>query len=210
MKQVHKITLVSTLAAAFLFLGIHSIFASGPTPITDCTTISVSGEYVLANDITTTGNCIAVTANDVTIDGNGYKITGDGETGDYGISADGYTGLNIHHVEIEYFGTAIRLDQGITSAVIDHVNIHNNSSYGVYIVGSNNYTITGSTFAETSYSGDDTGYAVYVLDSTGGTMTGNTFTSSNQAGVMLRGASGSTTVSSNTFSSQYQGIVADA
>lgn len=208
-KKVYKVVLASVAALLILFIGVKSVFADPPTPITDCGVISVPGAYILSNDITATGNCIAVTANDVTIDGNGYKITGDNETDDYGVYADGYTGLTIHDLEIEYFGTAIRLDQGITSAIIDHVNIHNNNKYGIYIVGSNNYTITDSTVSTTGYSGDDTGYGIYVLDSTGGTMTGNTFSGSYQGSILVRGASGTSAISSNTFTSE-NGIALDA
>lgn len=70
------------LAALFpigLVLGAAIVHAPGaqaaPTAITECQTISQSGSYVLANNITAIG-CLEITVSNVTIDLAGFTVTG--------------------------------------------------------------------------------------------------------------------------------------
>lgn len=45
--------------------------------LTDCGTISASGNYVLQNDVTSNGTCFGINANDVTLDLGGHVVTYD-------------------------------------------------------------------------------------------------------------------------------------
>jgi hypothetical protein len=52
--------------------------AREPTMIKACGTISQPGSYELADNLTTTGNCLVITADFVTIDLAGFSIDGGG------------------------------------------------------------------------------------------------------------------------------------
>ena len=61
-----------------LSLGICAVAAVAQTAITDCGPITVAGPYVLANNLSATGDRLAVQSNSVTIDLGGFTITGPG------------------------------------------------------------------------------------------------------------------------------------
>jgi len=60
---------------------------AAPTAITACQTINQPGSYVLANNLTASGNCLTITVNFVTIDLAGFSISGPGGIGANGILA---------------------------------------------------------------------------------------------------------------------------
>ncbi|WP_435074623.1 right-handed parallel beta-helix repeat-containing protein [Halorubrum sp. HHNYT27] len=75
-----------------------------PTEIAECGEYR-AGEYVLTEDISTTGGCLSLEG-DVTLDGNGHTISGDG-TG-VGISMGEGT-VEITNLNLDDFGTGIRI-----------------------------------------------------------------------------------------------------
>jgi hypothetical protein len=54
---------------------------AAPLAITACTTITQPGSYLLANNLSTGGNCIVVATSFVTIDLNGFMMNGNGKGG---------------------------------------------------------------------------------------------------------------------------------
>jgi Right handed beta helix region len=67
--------------AAALALSSFGVAIAAPIAITACTTITQPGSYVLANNISTGGNCIVVSASFVTIDLNGFMMNGNTKGG---------------------------------------------------------------------------------------------------------------------------------
>src|SRR5262245_42580538 len=97
-------------------LGLLVSVQAQPTELTNCGTISASGTYRLANDLTpTTGNCLSVEADFVTIYLNGYTLTGNGSNS--GVVCSGFQGLVIRIGTVTNFATGINISQCPNSSV---------------------------------------------------------------------------------------------
>lgn len=89
---------VVQLAVVLIVLAISrgAYAADGAIEISQSTTITAPGSYVLINDITASGTVLQINAPDVTLDLNGFTISQDG-----GRRADGiFLGANARNVEI--------------------------------------------------------------------------------------------------------------
>jgi hypothetical protein len=146
----------AVLAASVLSLclGLYALRSSAePVPISDCRMINNPGSYVLAGDLTASGNCLVVTMDGVTIDLGGFAITGAGSGN--GILADPtFQSIAVRNGTISGFETGINLSdtQGIfgalrNSAVIEGVRVVGNR-VGIQTAGivTGNFAISNSNF----------------------------------------------------------------
>lgn len=207
MKKYFVVSFVAVVLATVFF--VHNVFATDPTPITDCGEINTPGAYILVNDISATGTCITVTASTVTIDGDGYTITGDNGVGDYGIFADTVSTLVVENIDIEVFGVGIYLN-GVSGSVITQTDINQMTRYGIYAEGVTELTVTGGNIDNTTAGVSDDGYGIYFLDASDNYVTGTNFSSNSNAGIKIRGDSSSNEISNNIFTSDYYSVSIDA
>lgn len=112
--------------------------------ITECTTLEVPGAYVLAGNLTATGNCLVVGADFVTINLAGWTITGDG-TG-AGITDTGVLrrGIVVRNGTVRIFPTGINLGASL-GAQVERVRVNDNAT-GI-LVG-NGSTVNSNTATE--------------------------------------------------------------
>jgi hypothetical protein len=119
----------------FMLLGVMSPVLTGgageavlaPAQITTCTTITVRGSYVLANNLNATGDCLLLKANSVTLDLAGFTIRGNGTGTGIGSSAGTGRGITIRN------GTVTNFDIGIAlglNTLIEQMHVSNNTSRG--------------------------------------------------------------------------------
>ncbi|MBU0760849.1 MAG: right-handed parallel beta-helix repeat-containing protein [Nanoarchaeota archaeon] len=117
--------------------------------IFDCDTLGVANkDYVLGRDISITGDCFIITADNITLDGNGYSITGDGDSSDYGVHADGVRNATIKNLDIINFGHGIYLD-GTNYSTVRNVNNTDTTTavdFGLRLEDSNNNLVEDSVF----------------------------------------------------------------
>jgi hypothetical protein len=111
--------------------------AAGPTELTACGTITQPGSYVLANNLTSSSDCLVIDADFVTVDLNGFLIQGAG-TGT-GIvnppSVFTHKGLTVRN------GTIVGFVFGI-NAVAEALRVE-----GVYVTGNTSHGIVMGQFS---------------------------------------------------------------
>ncbi len=105
--------------------------AAAPTRINSCQTITQSGSYELARNLTAAGDCIVLAASFVTLDLGGFTITGDG-TGiavltDQLANRRGYV---VRHGMVAGFRRGVDLSNAL-DAVIEGIHAENNSEVGI-------------------------------------------------------------------------------
>jgi hypothetical protein len=112
-------TVVSLFPIAFV-LGATIVPGPGaqaaPTAITTCQTISESGSYVLANNISTTGDCLMITASDVTIDLAGFHIASRGTAIEASINTNSIAVRN-GSISVSGFGVSLPGDGSIVEGL---------------------------------------------------------------------------------------------
>jgi hypothetical protein len=116
-KSIASISLLALLAV--------SPAQAAPTAITACGTISQSGSYELAQNLSANGNCLVITAPYVTIDLRGFTITGAGTgTGILTSQAVGpaVTGITVRHGTVAGFLNAVDLGS-TTGAVVEGLRV---------------------------------------------------------------------------------------
>jgi hypothetical protein len=120
------------VGASIVFcLGVYaSEAAAAPHQITTCKAITAPGSYVLAKNLTSTGDCLIMQANFITIDLGGFTINGNG-TGN-GITDSGVLrmGIAVHDGTIRNFATGIDLKQSFQT-LIERMRLQGNTDYGV-------------------------------------------------------------------------------
>jgi hypothetical protein len=121
-------------AAALLLaaVGLPGAIEAAPTSISACGTLSAPGAYVLANDLTASGDCLIVAADFVTIDLAGFKISGNG-TGT-GITDNLHTrvGIAVRGGTVENFAAGILLLK-TTGAVVEQMRLFGNSGIAIFM-----------------------------------------------------------------------------
>lgn len=124
----------------------HAGNADG-TPITDCTTVSQSGQYALADDLTAaanSGTCLVVDAPDVTVDGQGHTVNGSATTGQNGISVlHGNENVTLRNLSVTAWGIGIAAANGTT---VENAHVHDLTGTGVDVSQADNVSIRNSTF----------------------------------------------------------------
>jgi hypothetical protein len=122
-----------------LGLGAYATAAAAPTKINSCQTLTQSGSYVLAKNLTAAGDCLVVGNDFITIDLNGFTISGQG-TGS-GIKLQGDCGCAGRGFEIRN-GTIFAFARGIDFRVlggapgknlIERIRVVDNSEFGVFM-----------------------------------------------------------------------------
>ncbi len=151
------------------------------TPITSCQTISSSGEYYLANDLSHSGSgaCIEIDADNVVLDGRGHTITGDGNG--YGILLYRISNSIIENTSIKNF------DYGIYFSYSSNNNLSSisatSNNVGFYLYGYSgiayNNTIKNSNAS-------NNGVGVYLYYASNNTFVNDTVLSNSQYGFYLR------------------------
>lgn len=135
------IVYVAVVAGAPMFV-VPFLHAQTVTNITSCQTITQSGTYRLANDVSGTGFCFSIRAGNVVFDGNGKTITsstGDAlEVADYSNNNAGFGNVTVSNIVsaggVRIYGDAIHnttIEQlnveAITNFAGDDVIIRNNT-----------------------------------------------------------------------------------
>ncbi len=122
----------------------------GPTQITDCQDITVSGSYVLVNNLTATGaSCIRVGADSVSFDLAGFTIEMVGASSGFtaGVTNDIGTasfsdGLTVLNGTIKGFSSGIRIEGGIGHR-IEGVRVSGNTVEGIAVLGDGSFPVSG-------------------------------------------------------------------
>lgn len=113
--------------------------AREPIPIKACGTISQPGSYELADNLTTTSNCLVIAADAVTIDLAGFTISGPVPRG-FGqphltaiATDDNRTGITVRHGSISGFTVGVELS-GIGS-IVEGLRVFNGVEVGISAIG---------------------------------------------------------------------------
>lgn len=158
------VTMVLSVGVAPVAAGVDgdSTARAGPTTtatsISSCTTINSPGQYVLANDITSSGatNCIRIAASDVVLDGNGHVIEGVGDPGTRGVyvyeAPSAGQGITLTNVTVTNLGVTewaegIRFDR-VENGVVEGVDAWHNEKGVRFDVLSRDHAVYGSGIAE--------------------------------------------------------------
>ena len=160
---------------------IQAIFLAGSggkikpsVSLSSCGTLDLPGQtYVLADDLTTTGTCIAITANGITLDGQGHKITASNAIPAAAVT--GRTGVSILNLDLSGNAvTGIKISGG-SGNLVSGVDVSwdgvSHGGSGVQLESSNNNIIQNLTATNRSQ-------AIYFT----GTSGGNTIQNSNLSG----------------------------
>ena len=120
---------ISLILSLFFFLALVRVGLAA-TPITDCTEITSSGEYYLANDIYTQDvwECIGITSDNVVLDCQGHIIDGNfSQSSTYGIDVRG-ANITIKNCVVNgwLFGIYI-----VSSSNVEVLNVYINGSGNV-------------------------------------------------------------------------------
>ncbi|QRV16893.1 right-handed parallel beta-helix repeat-containing protein [Haloterrigena salifodinae] len=184
--------------------------------ITECTTITESGTYVLADDLETAPEtaCITVRASDVLIDGRGHSISGPNGQGVEGVGVsvqppgeESISNVTVTDLTLERLRTGIVFDD-VTDGVIKAVTSEMTTIAGTNFVlvdadrntlvdndlergGSGIYLINAN---ENVVVGNSTASTFFpgldLLESDGNTLIGNTVTSVDGVGILLQRSDG--------------------
>jgi hypothetical protein len=101
----------------------------GATQITTCRTISQSGPYVLANNLSATGNCLVITANSVTIDLAGFSIVGSGTSTGI-VTTVAVENTVVRNGSISNFNVGVDLSNS-SSSIVEGLHVFGNLGKGV-------------------------------------------------------------------------------
>jgi parallel beta-helix repeat protein len=189
-KIMKKLDFKTVVLSLIVFLAIISaVSAEMGTPITTVCEINESGTYYLNNSITYgSGTVINITCDDVVLNGNGYVIGGSSIEEYVGINATGVTNITIANATITGFGCGIQLINTTDSRIEN--NTANDNTWGIYLGGSSNNTLTSNNATGNLYDG------IFLKVSSYNTITSNTL-NDNSDGIYLMGSSNNTITSNN-------------
>lgn len=119
--------------------------------VTQCTTITDSGRYVLTEDIEMSGErpCISIAASDVTLDGDGHTILERRAFDDslaVGTTDDGWTNVTVTNLTVNGPLQAVRYDN-VTDSRITDVDVRN-GGYVAFSLNADNVTLARSTVSQ--------------------------------------------------------------
>ena len=170
---------------AIVALLMFSFLSFASTPITGCTQINSSGDYVLANDVlgagipsTSAGGnaCIRIASSDVSLDCQGHTLTGESAGSTHGILIESPTNaplsnININNCTITNYGTGIFAPTQTSSSSFTNLNISNNVGYGFYV-----WALSGSVVANSTSSRNGESDFYFALTSNNNQILNNTAT----------------------------------
>ncbi|MFH1448453.1 MAG: LamG domain-containing protein [Candidatus Micrarchaeota archaeon] len=141
--------------------------------LVDCGTITENS--TLAQNLTTTGDCIVFDADDIYLDCNGYTIRGDGGTGDYGIDTDYHNRTTIRNCIVADFQVPIYVRYSYNTTINNNTLTYDAGGtgtygrYGLWVLGYSGNNITNNVIHNlTSVASTTTAGGVYgIILSTG-------------------------------------------
>ncbi len=165
MKNLLSCLAVTILVISLVFCASSALAVTCDYNITNCTTISISGNWCMNQSITTstTDECISITSENVTLNGLGNNLNGTLGLNGIRIYQKDVTILNINITNWNYAIYTTRNNTNITNTSITHVtqsvhiigsgtnghnsaitycNIINASDTGIYVSGSNNNNVS--------------------------------------------------------------------
>ncbi|HEY8226935.1 MAG TPA: NosD domain-containing protein [Pyrinomonadaceae bacterium] len=190
-KEIHNLTAPVDFFSSFVPTKFSSpvaafIQGAGLRPITNPTTITESGSYVLLRDIAlgAPGTAIVIAADNVSLNLNGHALIGPGNKQGVGVAVEGVSGVSVHDGMISGFGTCVSI-----------VNAHNVRAESLQIRGEDG-------------GGPPPGeVGVLVLNSRGVVLRENTI-SRTFLGIFVRGGgSGGNRISANTITGGQNGQI---
>jgi len=177
----------------------QEIWEQGPIKIKKCETISKSGSYQLANNLTAPGNCLVIAASFVSIDLAGFSISSSTGSG-FGImtapAAPGLSlvGIAVRNGSISGFSDQVELAGG-DGSIVEGLRISGPAS------GSGGIGIEANGIVR-----DNTAVSIpaTAIDVGTGTVIGN-YVSSSGAGIAVQ--SGSTVIGNTAVNNRGEGLV---
>jgi len=154
------------LALFFFLLVVRAGLAA--TPITNCTTITEGGYYILVNDIidADVDGCINISSNDVVLDCQGHRIDGVDRIVPFGIYVSGKNNITIKNCIVSDWGYAVYLKNANTNKITNVVLYSNN--FGISLDNSSNNQIDYLTSHDNNY------YSVYIYQGSDNTIANST------------------------------------
>lgn len=152
-------------------------------------TVSAGGHYYVTRNLATTGDGITVNADDVVIDLGGFALSGDGGSGDIGISVTGRDRVTIRHGTIRSFSGGVILNAGCSDCLLEDLAVRNCSNTGVSASITTTLVVTRSVFRNLTCTGNGT-HGLSVSTNATGTLGQNviercTFIGNTAAGLAL-------------------------
>jgi len=108
---------------------------AAPIPIQACQTISQPGSYVLANDLTSIGDCLVITADFVTIDLAGFTMRGG--AGAAIVAPQGGNGIAVRNGSINHFARGVDLSSA-RGSIVEGLRVFggtSNAGFGISATG---------------------------------------------------------------------------
>lgn len=138
-----------------------------PTAVSECTTISESGTYVMEGNTTYTGTvgstaCITIVADDVVLDGQGATFDGRGISNVTGIRVAGAENVTVRNIHVQDWHRGVDVVDGSGTRVRGVT--ASESVYGVSVERSTDTVVRDSRASRTMV-------GVRIADSTGTTIT---------------------------------------
>lgn len=204
--KINRNILKLTIIFLLMLISFSSLVTASEENISDCGTISLSGNYVLNQSITSTGTCLTISADDVELNCNGNTIEYNtiGTSTRMGIDAISgttpRTNLTIKNcilvkpTNLQTAGYGIRLTRFSNSSLINNTIFTNGTTnnYGIYLItDSKNNLIENNTIY--SYGTSSGNYGIYAYSGSSETIIRNnniyTYGTSANYGIYLRGTS---------------------
>ncbi len=172
------------------------------TNLTQCGNITVSGNYALINNVSSTGNCFGILVNDVVFDGNGFTVDGDDvytNSSDLGIATFKVRNITVKNFRVSDFTWGIMfvetndsliVNSTAYSAVEGGITLMNRSTRTLII----NNTVYGNTHGVTLW-----------LSSTNNDVVNNT-AYNNNGGIDALSASGNRITNNLVYSNYVDGL----
>ncbi|GAB3034277.1 right-handed parallel beta-helix repeat-containing protein [Natronobiforma cellulositropha] len=139
-----------------------SIAHDGPVTITESTTITVPGTYLLGADLTDDSTAIVIDSSDVVFDGQGHTIQGQnlGSSTQYGIHVgpdDTVTNVTVRNVDVADWDVGVAF-RNVEDSVLTDVRSERNNG-GFYLRSANDNEISNLTVRDNDFSGINVGWA---------------------------------------------------
>ncbi|MBU3913841.1 MAG: right-handed parallel beta-helix repeat-containing protein [Nanoarchaeota archaeon] len=171
--------------------------------ISECSELNEGGiTYVLMNNITIDEDCFTITADDVVLDGNGYILSHYGESGGYGVYAEGRKNIIIKNLSINGFSYGIYFS--VNNSQFQDLIITNNDYAGIYLYSKSDNNILKNIISN-SNKDDYFEYGIGIdIWGSNNSLTNIITNSNNNAGVHLEGSNN--TVTNLTANNNWHGI----
>jgi parallel beta-helix repeat protein len=186
------------------------VLASSAYAVTDCTTISVPGAYVLENSITDTGAllCINISVSDVSLNGQGFTVDGIDTAASIGIYAYNSTttlnNITIGNVTTSDWNNGIHYNNTENGSIINSTSLSNTAN-GFFITTSSD----GNSIADnTAY--NNSAYGFRILLSNWNNLTENTAYNNSASGFYLDYANSSILTGNLGYNNTQHGFLARA